>query len=162
MTTTREQLLAGIDEKPVAFRSVALKGQTVFIEQMTGWNINAWWEFYYGVEKGQKEPPKYIQRAAEMVVRCCVDADGKKLFGDVPAAQLAHDRKLGRFLAEFYEEACRVNGLFVGREAEEAHRKRFFDELDGVNPPSETPAKTCSDASPSGEGKETSAESPTA
>jgi len=158
-------------DKPVPFRSVYLGGKTKFIEMMSATNIAAWWDFYFG--KDADKPPTITERAVELTRRCCVDEAGKREFAGVDPKVMAHDKKLGRFLMEFYSAAQRANGLFENRYQEEAHRAYFFGEqtlaekLEAATASvaeykrmyEEILAKTSYEKSESPEGKPTSTES---
>jgi hypothetical protein len=109
--SVREQIeKAKGDAKPVPFVSSALGGVTVFIRRMSSVQVSAWWAHYYGF--GESRPSLHCENTANLAKELCVEQDGKLVFDDKSAKELAEDVALGAFLEEFYNAACRVNFLF--------------------------------------------------
>lgn len=99
--------IVGTDD--ISHKDVEVKewGGTVRLKQLTSGQRDAW-EAKFVVNKDK--PERYLQNLrADLVARCLVDEDGKRLFDDKQVAKLADKSPIVVNL--LFEEARKLNGL---------------------------------------------------
>jgi hypothetical protein len=103
----REAILAAPDIKTEQV-AVPEWGGTVLVRGMTGAERDEY-EATLVVGKGKNRDVNMRNARAKLVVRCLVDADGKRLFGDADVAALG--KKSATALERVFDVARRLSGM---------------------------------------------------
>lgn len=109
MLISRDNIL-GADDIQTRTVDVPEWGGKVKVRGLSGAERDAW-----EVAVGEGGPRGKRNARAKLIVRCLVDDDGNRLFGDEEAGALG--KKSGSAIARLFNVACELSG--IGQDAEE-------------------------------------------